>query len=205
MDAKKILKDLNYRIESADENDPERENAIRLRDRLLRRFGLQLSDITDVRTRREFGDYTLNEAVIVFQYFRKRLGIKDSGVAPYVLESYRRGAGNKQYRNRSIEIDLTDDEYAQHKPIVENFVKMFAECMKKLEADLKAEANRRREATRYAFCEKANLLNDPNPEDAPKRPSWGLSEAMKAARDLDGLVFPESHLGQEFLKLAKEA
>jgi len=35
MDAKKVLKDLQYRIETSKPNDPERENAIRLRDRLL--------------------------------------------------------------------------------------------------------------------------------------------------------------------------
>lgn len=201
MDPRKILKDLNYRIEIAEENDPERENAIRLRDRLLQRFGLQLSDICDVRTRRAFGKYNFNETIIAFQYFRKRLGIAKSGTAPFMLESYIYGNAAKTNRNRTIEIDLTDEEYAQHKPIVENFVKMFAGCMKKLEADLKAEANRRREATRYAFCEKANLLNDPSPEDEPKKPSWGLSDAMKAARDLDGLVFPESHLGQELKML----
>ena len=201
MDPRKVLKDLQYRIEKSAPDDPERGNAIRLRDRLLARFGLQLTDITDVRTRREFGDYTLNEAVIVFQYFCKRLGIKDNGVAPYMLESYRRGTGNKQCRNRSIEIDLTDDEYNHHKPIVNNLVEMFAECMRKVERDLRKEAERRREATRYSFCDKANLLNDPDPNQPARQPSWGLSEAMKAARDLEGLVFPDSHLGQEMKRL----
>ena len=38
MDPKQILKDLNYRIETTPESDPERENAIRLRDRLLARL-----------------------------------------------------------------------------------------------------------------------------------------------------------------------
>lgn len=35
MDIRKVLADLQYRIQSTREDDPERENAIRLRDRLL--------------------------------------------------------------------------------------------------------------------------------------------------------------------------
>lgn len=74
MDAKKILKDLQYRIESAAESDPERQNAIRLRDRLLARFHMSLSDIVDVRKTRRFGyKYTKQEMMLVVQYFMKRL------------------------------------------------------------------------------------------------------------------------------------
>ena len=42
MDARKILQDLPYRINTTQESDPERGNAIRLRDRLLARLGLSL-------------------------------------------------------------------------------------------------------------------------------------------------------------------
>ena len=35
MDARKILQDLQYRINSTQESDPERGNALRLRDRHL--------------------------------------------------------------------------------------------------------------------------------------------------------------------------
>ena len=35
MDVRKILQDLQYRINTTPESDPERGNAIRLRDRLL--------------------------------------------------------------------------------------------------------------------------------------------------------------------------
>lgn len=83
MDHIKILKDLNYRIETADKNDQERENAIRLRDKLLRSYGLKLEDIADVRKRREFGQYTKDEQMIVYQYFVKRLHAK-LGEAPYM-------------------------------------------------------------------------------------------------------------------------
>ena len=169
----------------------------------MRRYGLKLEDIADVRKRRTFGKYNFYEAITAYQYFLKRLGIAKSGTAPYMLESYIYGSKAKANRNHTIELDLTDEEYARHAPIVKNIVEMFAGCMKKLEDDIKAEANRRREATRYAFYEKADLLNDPGPEDAPQKPSWGLAEAMKAARDLDGLVFPENHLGHEFKMLPR--
>ena len=76
MDAKKIIMDLNYRIESAAEDDPERENAIRLRDRLLAKYGLHLEDLVEVRSRREFDKLSHKESAMVAQYFRRKLNIK---------------------------------------------------------------------------------------------------------------------------------
>lgn len=146
----KILKDLNYRIETADKNDPERENAIRLRDKLLQRYGLKLEDIADVRKRREFGKYTNDERMLVYQYFVKRLHT-NIGEAPYMACAYHYGKETATSKNKTFEIDLTDEEYARHAPIVENLLKMFAGCMKRLEAQLREEAKRRRSATRYTF------------------------------------------------------
>ena len=203
MDPRKVLKDLNYRIETADPNDPERENAIRLRDRLLQRYGLKLEDVADVRTRREFGKYVENEQMLVFQYFRKRLKIEKCGVPPYMMDAYEYKLKSTNGRNHSIEIDLTDDEYARHAPIVKNLLEMFAGCMKKLEAQLKEDAKKRRAGTRYAFFEKADLLADAKPGEEAKKRSFSLSDAMRAARDLDGMVFPESHLGQELKALPR--
>ena len=42
MDVRKILQDLQYRINTTPESDPERGNAIRLRDRLLQQLWLIL-------------------------------------------------------------------------------------------------------------------------------------------------------------------
>ena len=72
MDPKKIIMDLNYRIESAKDDDPEKENAIRLRDRLLAKYGLSLSDLVEVREEREFGSLTDSESSFVGQYFRRK-------------------------------------------------------------------------------------------------------------------------------------
>lgn len=46
--ALKVLRDLQYRIKVSDESDPERANAIRVRDRLLAKYGVSLEDIADV-------------------------------------------------------------------------------------------------------------------------------------------------------------
>lgn len=40
--ALKVLRDLQYRIKVSDESDPERANAIRVRDRLLAKYGVSL-------------------------------------------------------------------------------------------------------------------------------------------------------------------
>lgn len=199
MDHIKILKDLNYRIETADKNDPERENAIRLRDKLLQRYGLKLEDIADVRKRREFGQYTKDERMIVYQYFVKRLHAK-LGEAPYMAGAYSYGKETATSKNRTFEINLTDEEYAHHAQIVRSLLEMYANCVKKLEAQLREEAKKRRAATRYAFFEKADLLLDESETTKPAKPtkpSFGLADALRAARDLDGLVFPENHLGEE--------
>ena len=120
MDHIKILKDLNYRIETADKNDPERENAIRLRDKLLQRYGLKLEDIADVRKRREFGRYTKDERMLVYQYFVTRLHVK-LGEAPYMAGAYSYGPETATSKNRTFEINLTDEEYVCHAPIVKTF------------------------------------------------------------------------------------
>lgn len=44
-----ILRKLQYRIQVSREDDPERENAVRLRDRLLEKYGLHLEDIQEAR------------------------------------------------------------------------------------------------------------------------------------------------------------
>lgn len=201
MDVRKILKDLNYRIESSDKNDPEVQNAIRLRDRLLKRFGLSIDDITDLRIRREFGKFNFQESILVCQYFKKRLKTKFSEM-PYQLEAYIFGTANKSKKNKNetIEINLTDEEYAKHKPIIDNYVKIFSECLKNLEKQLKKEAESKRKATTYAFFEKADLLEEADPNNNKKH-SFNLEDAIRAARELDGMIFPEAHIKQEIKKL----
>lgn len=202
MDVKKIIMDLNYRIESAAENDPERENAIRLRDRLLAKYGLRLEDLVEVRSRREFDKLSHKESAMVGQYFRRKLNIKFDE-APYNLNSYK-------YRHKAtkfncfITIDLTDDEYRYHEKIVKNLVQIFRRKTRELEKKLREEAQRRMDAMEYAIYDKAGILF-PAGSGGDSGSSFGLREAMMAARDLEDTVFPDLYIEQEFLKLAKEA
>ena len=94
MDVRKVLADLQYRIQSTREDDSERENAIRLRDRLLAKNGLTLEDIVEVRKTREFEHLSQKESFLVDQYFRFTLKI-DCDVAPWNLGSYK-------YRSRIV-------------------------------------------------------------------------------------------------------
>lgn len=203
MDAKKIIMDLNYRIESAGENDPERANAIRLRDRLLAKYGLRLEDLVEVRTRREFNKLSQKESAMVGQYFRRKLNIK-YGDAPYNLTPYKYHHRAAKF-NCFIIIDLTDDEYRYHEKIVKGLVQIFRRKTRELEKKLKEEAQRRMDAMEYAIYEKAGILFPAGHSGDDGSSSFGLKEAMMAARDLEDTVFPDFQIGQEFLRLTKEA
>ena len=202
MDAKKIIIDLNYRIESVAEDDPERDNAIRLRDRLLAKYGLRLEDLVEVRSHRDFDKLSQKESSMVGQYFRRKLNIKWDE-APYNLNSYRYHHKATKF-NCFITIDLTDDEYRHHEKIVKNLVQIFRRKTRELEKKLKEEAQRRRDAMEYAIYERAGILF-PAGSGGDNGSSFGLREAMMAASDLEDTLFPDLHIEQEFLKLAKEA
>lgn len=66
---------------------------------------------------------------------------------------------------------------------------------KKLEAQMKKQM----EAWRYVFLQEANLLSKPTEEDLKKHksPSWGLSDAIKAAKDLEDIIFPQHFVEQK--------
>lgn len=203
-DVKKILMDLQYRIDSTPESDPERENAIRLRDRLLAKHGMSLKDIMEVRTERRFEKLDDDEQRMVCQYFMVRLGTFIDR-APYSLNSYRRKGSKTKYRN-FIQISLTDDEYRHHCGPVNSLVSIYRRKMRELDAALKKEANARHKALEYAIYEKADILF---PEGwngkAPSAPEWSLRDIMAAARSLDDTIFPQMELRQDPLRLTKEA
>ena len=203
-DAKKILMDLQYRIDSTPESDPERENAIRLRDKLLAKHGMSLKDITEVRTERRFEKLSDDEQRMVCQYFMVRL---DTFIdrAPYSLNSYKL-KGSKAKRRNFVQILLTDDEYRHHYGLVWSLVSIYRRKMKDLDAELKKEAKAKRKALEYAIYEKADILF-PERWDGkePVAPEWSLRDAMNAARALEDTIFPKMQLRQDPLRLSKEA
>lgn len=74
MDAIKTLRDLQYRIDSTPENDPERGNAVRVRDRLLAKFNLTLDDIRIARQPQAIENITRAEAGMLCQFLQKQFG-----------------------------------------------------------------------------------------------------------------------------------
>lgn len=204
MDARKILKDLQYRIDTAPDDDPEKENAIRLRDRLLAKNGLRLEDITEVRTERTFDKLSREESSMVCQYFRKKMKIKFDE-APHFLNSYQYRKKKTKFRN-FVRIQLTDDEFLQHWKAVESLVAIHRRKMRELEKQLKKEAEARRQALEYAIYERAGILfpagwNGNESQEA----SWSFRDAMAAAEALSDTLFPQMQVEQETLRLAKES
>ncbi len=202
-DVKKILMDLQYRIDSTPESDPERENAIRLRDRLLAKHGMFLKDIIEVRTERRFEKLSDDEQKMVCQYFMIRLNTFIDR-APYSLNSYKRKGSKSKYRN-FVQVFLTDDEYRHHYGLVTSLVSIYRRKMRDLDAELKKEATSKRKALEYIIYERADILFPEgwNGKEAAA-PEWSLRDAMEAARSLEDTIFPKMQLRQDPLRLAKE-
>lgn len=194
MDAQalKILRDLQYRIEVSDDSDPEKANAIRVRDRLLAKYGLSLEDIGDTPQKRKFGFYNKDEVQIVLQYMRERLHLKDDAFDVY---AYRPKRGQCYW----VEVWLNDAAYSCNLRIVEELMYMYRHRRTAYKKKLETQMKKQMEAWRYVFLQEADLLSKPTEEDLKKRksPSWGLSDAIKAAKDLEDIIFPQHFVEQK--------
>jgi hypothetical protein len=202
MDPKEILRHLQYRINVTPDSDPEKENAIRLRDRLLAKYGMRLEDLIEQRKHRIFGPLVKSDAKLVFQYFRRRLDAV-AQEPPYNIDCFLLNI--KKTARHTIELDLTDTEYSFHYPIVSNLLEMYRKVQKDFEKKIKAENTRRRKALNYEFFEKADLLQPYDPTKPPRKRKWNLADAMAAARELEGLIFPEQQIQQDRLRIAGES
>ena len=183
MDARKILQDLQYRINTTPESDPERGNAIRLRDRLLARLGLSLDDIIIVRTRRKFEKLTADERNMLSQFFRKQFDREPLMSEPHHIGQYYEKGKASPY-SRSLELDLTDDEYTHLWPIAQNLLKIYrrelAALQKKIKQEAKARLHSRPMTTspmkRQASCFRLmRALKNRNPDLASRR-LWRLQQ-----------------------------
>ena len=193
MDARKILSDLQYRINTAPEGDPERGNAIRVRDRLLARLGMSLDDIVVVHTRRTLEKLTLGERQMICQFLRKQFDREELMNGPHAIGIYYQKGKASPY-SRSIELDMTDEEYNHLWPIVLNLLKIYRRELSALQKKIKQETQARLEAYDFKFYEKAGILFPANPDAECHDPGFGLKEAMEAAAALNDIVFPTNHL-----------
>lgn len=200
MDSKviKILRDLQYRIEVSDESDPERANAIRLRDRLIARYGITLDEVTGTSKMREFGYYTRKELQVVVQYFYERLHLtKDQ----FDIYSYK-GSRNKYYY---VETVMDDAMYDCHSRILRELMIMYRSRKDAYEKKLKQQLKKQMEAWSYMFLQEADLLSKPSDENKGKtrKPSFDWGDAMQAAKDLEGVVFPQNFVEQKQKAIAQ--
>ena len=189
----KTLKDLQYRIDVSNSADPEYENAVRLRDRLCKKYNIDPASIKakGVATR-AFECATREEAQVIVQYAFQKLHRKSGEFSLYSYKPTR--YAKKRF---VVEIPMDEDEYNQHGDIIKSLVLLFERRREEYRRKLISEMTKRLKAWDYQFFQAGDLLSKAKPGDKPTEPSWGLREAMDAARDLEGTIFPESYLAQQ--------
>lgn len=184
--ALKILKDLQYRIEVSNSNDPEYAAAVRLRDRLCAKYNITLDTISHSTVKvREFRCRTREEAQVIIQYAFVKLLRKKGEFNLYSL----RGKHSKKIF--SVEIPMDDDEYNLHYRIIYETLELYRKRRAGYLEYLKNELSLKMKAWDTQFLGKGGLLCE---GEGGEEPPWGLSEAMAAAHDLDGIVFPENYI-----------
>lgn len=76
-------------------------------------------------------------------------------------------------------------------------LKVYRRERRELEKRIAEEACSRRKAFDYTFYEKAGILWPSNGKPSEKDPGFSLEAAIRAAKELDGLVFPDSYIMAE--------
>lgn len=196
----KILRDLQYRIESSDETDPERANAIRLRDRILSKYNISLDDVTGSIKKREFGYYTRTELQVAVQYFYERLHLKKE---QFDIYSYKDNHNKKHYY---LETEMDDAMYDCHSRILRELLQMFRTRKSAYEKKLKKQIKNQLQAWDYIFLQEADLLTPATEENKKtgKKPSFDWGDAINAAKDLEGVIFPQNFVEQQQKAIAQE-
>lgn len=200
MDIQKVLRDLKYRISVTPESDPEYKNAVAMFERLKRKYNINESDL-NARKTREFTGHN-NEKFIMVQLLGVLLGVDFTGAGEYNFKSFTyRDKRKKNYFN--FEVDLTDEEYKMILLKFDAFKSIWKRELKKIEADLKKEQERRLNAFRYSFLDKGNLLKKSETKFFDtEEPGFTLSDAMKAAAYFDDVFFPDSMLDNQKKQIA---
>lgn len=193
-----VLRKLQYRINVGNHDDPELENAIRLRDRLCSKYGICECEIAcDVVLSREFWCNDREEAQVVIQYAFVKLMRKQGEFTLYSQKHTR--YGKKKWE---VEIPMDDEEYQHHGRIIVELLEMYRRRKAEYKKKLMAAMRKQLQAWDYQFTQQAGLLAEAKPGDKVSAPKWGLHEAMRAAEDLDGAIFPESYLEQQMKALS---
>lgn len=195
---KKIIKALAYRVKATPKDDPEYENTVRLFEKLKKKYNVKDEDLIDTKNY-EFRD-NIDFKSIMIQLIVRRLKARPDGNDEFCFHSYRIFNGKKELKNLyCFSINLTDD---QHKYIIENYkalkelyLREFQELKNKQKQEIKLlkEAHKREQkAFAYAFLDKADLLSPSSGEPQNKDPGFSLHDIIKAAQQLDSIIFPQN-------------
>ena len=198
--AKKILSSLAYRIKVTDKNDPEYENAVRLYERLKVKYGFTDEDLMN-RKNREFKDKKLFKQLFI-QIFVTRLNGRLDGKDDFNFRSFVFYDKKKDEKFFDFELYLTDDEFKlisdlfdAFKALYEREYKVFKKQQKKELDDFKQKQEQEEKAFRYAFFQKGNLLSESDGDEG--EPQFSFSDLVKAAKNLESVVFPQNMVKQE--------
>lgn len=198
--AKKILSSLAYRIKVTDKNDPEYENAVRLYERLKAKYGFTDDDLMN-RKNREFEDKKIFEQLFI-QIFVTRLHGNLKGNDDFNFRSFRFYDKKKEREFFDFELYLTDDEFKlvteqfeAFKALYEREYKLFKKKQSKELNEFKKKQEQEEKAFMYAFHAKGNLLPEADGKD--DEPQFSFSDLVKAAKNLESVVFPQNMVKQE--------
>jgi len=195
---KKIIKALAYRIKVTPNDDPEYENAVRLFEKLKKKYNFKDEDLIDTQNY-EFRD-NIEFRAIMLQLFLRRLKARIDGKDDFCFRSYRIYNGKKELKNLyCFSINLTDEQnkyiIETYKALKELYSREFQELKNKQKQEIKLlkEAHKREQkAFTYAFLDKADLLSPPDGEQQNKDPGFSLTDIIKAAQQLDSIIFPQN-------------
>ena len=204
MDYKKILQNLAYRLKVTSKDDPEYNNALRLYERLKKKYHVTDEELLDKKLR-EFTD-NIKFKQIFIQLFVVVLHVRLDGKDSFNFKSFY----FEDKRKKSLfnfEIYLNDDEYKLINERFNALKALYERELCKLEKrqkndlkELEAAHDRELKAFRYAFLDKANLLSPPDGEKTNNEPPFTLSDIIKAAKGLDDVIFPQNMINQPPVK-----
>lgn len=194
----KTLRDLEYRIQVTPENDPERAAAIRLRDRLLEKHGLTLADIEEHRETYEMDRLVFIDAIIVCQFYMHEYDFKlTDRNEPHRLSVYKNTATISK-KNHRVTIDLTADEHAHTWKRMTALLDLWQKQRKAFDKQMAQETERRRNAFKFEFCNKADILVKSSDDKTDHMaPGFGLKEQMEAAAYWCDIVMPNNYVEAE--------
>ena len=140
-----------------------------------------------------------------FEKWKQSLKIEDFDCGNPVFFNFRSFSFYDKKQNKQFfdfELYLTDDEFKiiaelfdAFKALYEREYKVFKKQQKKELDDFKQKQEQEEKAFRYAFYQKGNLLAESDGDES--EPQFSFSDLVKAAKNLESVIFPQNMVKQE--------